>query len=124
MAGTPAKATAPKAGAGSAELTEAEQAEIRAADERDQAVTEKADTSGKRVRAIPAIVTKSNQRSTTVEVRRSDFKTIGIDHPTVVWDFRKDNFTVKVGEGANQISAEAAKALTEQFPTSFEYIAE
>jgi len=73
----------------------------------------KADTKGERVRAIPA------KGGTTVEVTRADFKKHGIDNPNVVWDFRKDNFTVKVGP---VLSKAAADFLCENFPTSFEYM--
>lgn len=79
-------------------------------------------TGGKRIRAIPAVITKSGDRSTSVEVRRSDFANKGIEHPSVTFKFDKDNFTLPVGE--NGISEEAAKFLTENYKTSFEYIGE
>lgn len=122
MAGTPAKATSAPAAAPKADDEALTPGEV--SDSRDSSPRAKADTAGKRVRAIPAIITKKQDRSTTVEVRRSDFKAVGIDHPTVVWDFRKDNFTVRVGSKPGQLSQEAAEYLTENHPTSFEYINE
>lgn len=68
---------------------------------------------GKRVRAIPY------HNATTVRIRPMDFRLGGIDHKQVEWDFRKDNFTVPVGDA---LSEEAADYLTENFPTDFEYI--
>lgn len=91
-------------------------------DARDTSPRAKADLSGKRVRAIPSVITKNGDRSTTIEIRRSDFKSADIDHPTVQWDFRRDNFTVKVGDRAGQISEAAAEFLTSKHPQSFEYI--
>lgn len=76
------------------------------------------DKSGTRVRAIPA------KGGTEVVVRKSDFKqSLDIDHPEVKWNFRKDDFTVKVGEDGG-ITKEAADALTKKHPESFEYIQE
>lgn len=87
-------------------------------DERDTA--ERApgpDTSGKRVRAIPT------HGGTTIEVGTADFESIGVkDHPPVRWDFRKDNFTVAVGNGDNEISQAAANALTKYEPLRFEFL--
>ena len=60
------------------------------------------DTSGVRIQAVPY------QNCTTVLIRRGDFALGGIDHDDVEWDFRIDNFTVKVGDG---ISHEAADFL-------------
>src|SRR5574337_1891381 len=65
---------------------------------------------GKRVRAIPAF------GGTTIEIRDIDFANGGIDHPTVIWDFRKNNFTVKVGE---ELSEEAAEWLTSEHGHQF-----
>lgn len=93
-------------------------------DERDTSPRVKADNSGTRVRAIPSVITKNTGHATTIEVRRSDFKSHDIDHATVTWDFRKDNFTVKVGKKDGQISQEAADFLTENFPGQYEYISE
>ena len=73
------------------------------------------DLSGKRLRAIPA------RGGTTVKVRRRDFSDHGIDHPDVEFDFRKDDFTVAVGEDGG-ISSEAADFLSKNYPTSFEYL--
>lgn len=113
------RATAP-----AADLSPAEQEAVRASDERDTSPRVKSNVSGKRVRAIPAVITKNTGHATTIEVRRSDFKENDIDHPTVRWDFRKDNFTVKVGKKDGQISQEAADFLTENHPMSFEYLDE
>lgn len=74
------------------------------------------DTSGKRVRAIPGA------GGTTVVLDSRDFKANGISHKGVTWDYRKDNFTVKVGTGDNQLSEEAADFLTKNFPGQFEYL--
>jgi hypothetical protein len=88
-------------------------------DERDVSPRAAADTSGKRVRAIPA------KGGTEVVVRPSDFKrALDLDHPKVTWNFRRDNFTVAVGKGEGKISPEAADALTKNFPESFEYMNE
>jgi hypothetical protein len=83
-------------------------------DERDTSPRIKADTSGERVRAIPA------KGGTLVRVTKGDFARNEIDNPTVEFSFRKDNFTLPVGKG--QLSAEAANFLTKNFPESFEYI--
>lgn len=89
-------------------------------DERDVAErAPEADTSGKRVRGIPT------HGGSTILVSKEDFEFMGVkDQGKVVWDFRKDNFTVKVGGGENEISEDAAKALTEHEPLRFEYINE
>ena len=71
------------------------------------------DTSGKRVRAIPA------KGGTLVRVSKADFKANGIDNPTVEFSFRKDNFTLPVGKGLSQ---EAADFLTEEHGHAFEFI--
>jgi len=71
------------------------------------------DTSGVRVEAIPY------QNCTTVVIRKVDFALGGIDHPDVEWDFRIDNFTVKVGDG---ISQEAADFLVNGYPEQFKYL--
>jgi len=72
------------------------------------------DTSGERVRAIPA------KGGTLVVVRKVDFANNGIDHPDVEFSFRKDSFTLPVGK--DSLSKEAANFLTKNYPTSFEYI--
>lgn len=79
-----------------------------------------ADTSGRRVRAIPAVITKSGDTASRVEVRRSDFANQGIDHAGVIFDFKKDRFTLPVGP--NGLSEQAAEFLTKNYPTSFEYL--
>lgn len=128
MAGTPHKAAGPTVAkadeTGSADLTADEQEAIRASDALDSATVAKSDLTGKRVRAIPAVITKATGHATTVEIRRSDFKKVGISHATVQWDFRRDNFTVKVGEKSGEISPEAAKYLTENHSNSFEFLDE
>lgn len=79
-----------------------------------------AEVSGKRVRAIPY------QNASTVILNTVDFKTASqgkiSDHPQVVWDFRKDNFTVPVGGENPVLTEEAAEFLTKNYPTDFEYI--
>lgn len=96
------------------------------ADERDVSPRRKASTIGKRVRAIPSTLGVKGGRSTTVEIRRTDFKLNSIDHPTVVWDFRRDNFTVPVVADANKrkntLSEEAARFLTQDHKHAFEFI--
>lgn len=74
------------------------------------------DTSGKRVRAIPY------QKGSTIRVREATFAEHNIQHPTVVWDFRKDNFTVAVGTKDGEISPEAAEFLTTKYKETFEYL--
>lgn len=74
------------------------------------------DTSGKRVRAVPY------QKGSTVRVREATFAEHGIQHPTVVWDYRKDNFTVAVGTQDGQISENAANFLTRKFKETFEFL--
>lgn len=103
-------------------LTPEQENEIRANDTAD--VSPRApepDTSGKRVRAIPAVITKTTGNATTIEVRKSDFAAKGIDHPTVTFDERKDRFTLPVGKPGG-LSQEAADFLTKNYPTSFEYM--
>ena len=74
------------------------------------------DTSGKRVRAVPY------QKGSTVRVREATFAEHNISHPTVVWDYRKDNFTVAVGTNPGEISEKAANFLTTKFKETFEYL--
>ena len=104
--------TKPSDGAENTPLTAAE-----VTDERD--VTPRApgpDLSGKRVRAIPTL------GATTVRLSTHDFRDLGVaDHPNVEWDFRKDRFTVGVGDG-EQLSDKAADVITSKFPQSFEYM--
>jgi hypothetical protein len=103
-------------------LSPAEAEDILASDEAD--VSPRADTavSGKRVRAIPAVITKNGDRGTVVEINKSDFSRHGIEQNTVVFDSLRENFTVPVGSGENCLSSEAADFLTKNYPTSFEYI--
>lgn len=103
-------------------LSQAEKEDILASDEADVSPRIDHDFSGKRVRAIPAVITKNGDRGTVVEVRRSDFFKHGIDHDTVVFDVLRDGFTVPIGTGTNCLSKEAAEFLTKNYPTSFEYI--
>lgn len=104
------------------DLSPEEQEQVRASDRADvspRAASPK--TSGPRIRAIPAVVTKSGQRSSRVEITRQNFADKGFDHPTVVFDFRTDNFTLPVG-GDDGIDKEVADFLTKNYPTSFEYM--
>lgn len=73
-------------------------------------------TDGKRVRAVPY------QGGSTIIVDPADFARIGLEQKKVTWDFRVDNFTVKVGTDEGEISQEAADALTKRYPETFEYI--
>ena len=76
------------------------------------------DLSGKRVRAIPYA------GGTTVEVTSKDFRDNGIKHPTIVFDFRRDNFTLPVDPkpGQKGLSKEAADFLTREHGHQFEYM--
>lgn len=76
-------------------------------------VAPKAAPPAKRVRAKPFA------GGTTVVIRDSDFARGGISHPRVEWDFRRNNFTVPVGNGG--LSKEAAEYLVNTFPSQFEY---
>lgn len=104
-------------------LSSSEKDSILASDEADvsprAAVTP---VSGKRVRAIPTVITKNGDSGTVVEVRKSDFLKHGIVQATVTFDALRDSFTVPVGNGENCLSKEAADFLTKNYPTSFEYI--
>ena len=85
-------------------------------DEADTALRAPApDLSGKRIRAIPY------QNCTTVRIRKIDFATGGVEQDDVEWDFRVEDFTVKVGKG---ISQEAADWLVNTFPADFVYVGE
>ena len=76
-----------------------------------------AKVAGKRVRAIPG------GGGTTVKVSEKDFREKGgIKHKDVVWDFRKDRFTVPVGTKNGEISQEAAEFLCQTYPLSFEFM--
>lgn len=69
--------------------------------------------SGKCIKAIPF------SGGTTVVIRDIDFKAGSIDHAAVTWDYRIDDFTVKVGEG---ITEQAANFLVQSFPDSFKFV--
>lgn len=69
--------------------------------------------SGKCIKAIPF------SGGTTVVIRDIDFKAGNIEHPAVTWDYRIDDFTVKVGEA---ITEEAANFLVQSFPDSFKFV--
>lgn len=84
-------------------------------DDRDVSPRAASDTSGKRVRAIP------DRGATEIVVNASDFADNNIKHPAVVWNFRKDDFTVPVGDALSQ---EAADFLTKNHPHAFEYMNE
>jgi hypothetical protein len=88
-------------------------------DERDTSPRLRADTSGKRVRAIPAYP----GQTTAVVLKASDFAAHDVDHPQVEFNFRKDDFTLPVGKKGG-LSEEAADFLTENFPEQFEYMNE
>lgn len=85
----------------------------------DAAAKAKPDTSGKRVRAIPT------HGGTTVSVSKAEFERVGVeDQDEVVWDFRTDDSTVKVGNELGEISEKAAEKITKLEPTRFEYLAQ
>lgn len=79
-----------------------------------------APVSAARVKAYPAVITKSGQTGTTVEVRSSDFRSNGIEHDTVTFDFRVNDCSLPVGDGG--LSKEAADFLTKNYPDSFKYV--
>lgn len=96
-------------------------------------VTDAADTSpravnkkltGKRIRAIPAVLTKAGDRATSVELRPSDLEGAGGPKLSrgLTWDSRVNSFTLPVGGDSNPLTDEVAEFLTEKYPTSFEYI--
>lgn len=106
-----------------ADLSAEEQKKILESDTADNSVkSDEKPLTGKRLRAIPAVITNSGDHASRVEVRASDFDAHGIKHDTVVFDRFKDNYTIAVGPGSAQISEEAANLLSKNWPTSFEYI--
>ena len=106
-----------------ADLSPEDQKKILDSDTADNTVkAEEKELSGKRVRAIPAVITKNGDHGTTVEVRASDFLAKGIEHETVTFDARRDNYTLPVGDGEGQISEKAANFLTKNYPYSFEFM--
>lgn len=108
---------------GAESLSPVEKDDILASDEADVSPRAASTaTSGKKVRAIPAVITKNGDAGTVVEVRKSDFARNGIDQNTATFDSMRENFTLPVGEGNNCLSKEAADFLTKNYPTSFEYI--
>lgn len=70
---------------------------------------------GKKIKAVPF------SNATTVVVRAEDFKSAGIEHKDVTWDFRLDDFCVVVGD---VISKEAADFLVKNYSDSFHYVGE
>lgn len=79
---------------------------------------------GKRVRAIPAIITNKGDQATTVEIRPEDLQLAGGPElsRTVTWDARVDSSTVVVGDNHGQIPNDVAEFLTGNYPQSFEYM--
>lgn len=75
-----------------------------------------ADTSGKRVRAIPY------QNENRIELSANDFKTLGVKHKAVRFDQRVNHFTLAVGDGDGELSAEAAEKLTKLHGHAFEFM--
>jgi hypothetical protein len=86
-------------------------------DDRDNAPRLKEDTSGKRIRAIPA----HPGQTTGVVVHKNDFAKHDVEHPTIEFNFRKDGFTLPVGKRGG-VSEDAAEFLTSEFPQQFEYM--
>ena len=76
--------------------------------------------SAARVRAYPAVITKSGQTGTTVVIAASDFRANGIEHDTVTFDFRRNDCSLPVGDGG--LSKEAADFLTKNYPDTFKYV--
>jgi hypothetical protein len=106
-----------------APLTAEEEKEIRESDPADTAVpAKKTEFTGKRIRGIPAVITNSGDRGTTIEITRENFAAKGLDQDTVVFDIRNDRYTLVVGDESGQISEKAADFLTKNYPTSFEYM--
>ena len=68
---------------------------------------------GKRIKAFPFA------GGTTVIIRDVDFGAGNVEHPTVTWDYRIDDFTVEVGKG---ITEEAANFLVKTYPDSFKFV--
>jgi|SRR6185295_9049707 len=117
MAETKVPAGADKA----ASLTPEEQAKVRQSDTADTARRAPGpDTSGKRVRCI------FYGGSISREVSKRDFKSKGIDHPSVVWDYWVDDATLPVDppKGKKGLSSEAAEFLTSEYPEQFEYMSD
>jgi hypothetical protein len=85
-------------------------------DDRDNAPRLKDNLSGKRIRAIAA----HPGQTTAVVVHKSDFARHNVEHNTIEFNFRKDNFTLPVGK--NGVSEDAAEFLTSGFPMQFEYM--
>jgi hypothetical protein len=82
--------------------------------------------SGKRVRGIPAVITKSGDRGTLIEVRPVDVSTAGgpeLKH-TLKFDTKREYGTLVVGDGNGQVPSDVAEFLTKNYPTSFEYVNE
>lgn len=68
---------------------------------------------GKRIKAFPFA------GGTTVVIRDVDFGAGNVEHSTVTWDYRIDDFTVEVGKG---ITEEAANYLVKNYPDSFKFV--
>lgn len=81
---------------------------------------------GKRIRGIPAVITRAGDRSTTIEVRPSDLATAGGPklQRKIVFDGRIDSSTIEVGNEEGKVPTDVADFLTKKYPTSFEYIDE
>lgn len=107
-----------------ADLSKADQEKILESDSGDTAKKAEAPKlTGKRVRAIPAVITKSGDTGTTIEIPEEAFRNNGVEHPAVKFDYRHDNFTLAVGNPEKgELSEEAAELLTKNWPTSFEYM--
>jgi hypothetical protein len=86
---------------------------VDAVDAVETAPVEETKSVGKRIQAIPF------SGGTTVVIRKSDFEKAGVEHASVTWDYRIDDFTVEVGKG---ITEEAANTLVNNFPDSFKFL--
>jgi hypothetical protein len=118
MPETPAKAAPAKATQAPARKEVPESADLapeEVSDERDTSPRLRNDTTGKRVRAIPA-----HGYATVVKLSRKDFAAHDVDHGPVEFSFRKNEFTLPVGKRG--LSQEAADLLTGEFPMQFEYV--
>lgn len=81
---------------------------------------------GKRLRGIPAVITKSGDTATTIEISPQDLAGVGGPElkRKVVFDGRIDSSTIAVGDEDGQIPESVADFLSKNYPTSFEYINE
>lgn len=81
---------------------------------------------GRRLRGIPAVITKSGDRGTMIEIRPVDVATAGgpeLKH-VLRFDTQRESATLVVGDEDNQVPSDVAEFLAKNYPTSFEYMNE